>query len=202
VFAAAVPERTPEEERVTPAGRAPVSEKVGVGTPLAVTLKDPAVPTVKVVLFALVIAGAPSTVIVKVPLVAATPAASVTLTVNVAATAVVGVPVIAPLDELMTSPAGRVPELMTYRQGVLAQEPVGIRLNPGVPAVVVKFVYATVGAAKTVMLKGVLVALSPASSLMVTLMPAYNPVAAVVPEITPVLEARERPVGSVPDARV
>jgi hypothetical protein len=58
VFAAAVPERTPPIERVTPEGNDPVSEKVGEGVPVAVTVKDPDVPTVKVVLFALVIAGA------------------------------------------------------------------------------------------------------------------------------------------------
>jgi hypothetical protein len=43
---------------VTPLGRAPVSVKVGVGVPVVVTENVPAVPTVKVVLLALVIAGA------------------------------------------------------------------------------------------------------------------------------------------------
>jgi hypothetical protein len=42
---------------VTPPGSAPVSVKVGVGVPVAVTVKLPAVPTVNVVLLALVIAG-------------------------------------------------------------------------------------------------------------------------------------------------
>ena len=36
----------------------PDSESVGAGTPVAVTVKEPAVPTVKVVLLALVMAGA------------------------------------------------------------------------------------------------------------------------------------------------
>jgi hypothetical protein len=44
--------------KVTPLGRAPVSVKVGVGKPVAVTVNDPAVPTTNVVLLALVIFGA------------------------------------------------------------------------------------------------------------------------------------------------
>ena len=51
--------------KVTPAGSAPVSLSAGVGTPVVVTVKVPGVPTVKVALSALVIAGAWSTVSVK-----------------------------------------------------------------------------------------------------------------------------------------
>ena len=43
---------------VTPLGRVPVSAMVGVGTPVAVTVNEPATSTVSVVLLALVIAGA------------------------------------------------------------------------------------------------------------------------------------------------
>jgi len=51
---------------VTPLGSAPVSVSVGVGAPVVVTVKLPDVlPTVKVVVFALVIAGAWFTVRVK-----------------------------------------------------------------------------------------------------------------------------------------
>lgn len=50
---------------VTPPGSAPVSLKVAVGKPVTVTVNDPAVPKVNVVLFALVIAGAWFTVRVK-----------------------------------------------------------------------------------------------------------------------------------------
>jgi hypothetical protein len=57
-----VPDNTPLVLRVTPEGRAPVSVKVGAGLPLAVTVKLPDVPNVKVELLALVIAGAESTV--------------------------------------------------------------------------------------------------------------------------------------------
>ena len=55
---AGVPERTPAALNVTPLGRTPDSEKVGVGFPVAVTVNVPAVPTINVVLFALVMAGA------------------------------------------------------------------------------------------------------------------------------------------------
>ena len=62
--AAGVPLSTPAGVRVTPVGK-PLVVKVGGGAPLAVTLKVPIVPTVKVVAFALVKAGGmPSRVIV------------------------------------------------------------------------------------------------------------------------------------------
>ncbi len=51
--------------RVTPVGSAPVSLNVGTGEPIAVTVNVPNVPTVKVVLFVLVIAGRVPTVKVK-----------------------------------------------------------------------------------------------------------------------------------------
>lgn len=65
VPAAAVPLSNPAELSVTSLGRAPVSENVGTGKPVAVTLKVPAVPTLNAVLLALVILGASSTVSVK-----------------------------------------------------------------------------------------------------------------------------------------
>jgi len=47
----------PEALNITPVGRAPDSLKVGAGTPVAVTWNEPSVPTVKVVLLALVMTG-------------------------------------------------------------------------------------------------------------------------------------------------
>src|SRR5216684_1795309 len=59
VPATGVPESTPVAAlNVTPPGSAPVSLSVEAGKPVAVTVKLPADPTVNVVLFALVIAGA------------------------------------------------------------------------------------------------------------------------------------------------
>jgi len=58
VPAAGVPAKVPALLSVTPLAKAPLSVKVGAGTPVAVTVKLPAVPRVKVVLAALVMAGA------------------------------------------------------------------------------------------------------------------------------------------------
>ena len=56
-LAVGVPLRTPAL-KVTPVGSAPDSVIVGAGNPVAVTVNEPATPTVNVVLFALVMAGA------------------------------------------------------------------------------------------------------------------------------------------------
>jgi hypothetical protein len=66
VLAPGVPARIPVAAvKVTPAGRVPVTLKVGAGVPVAVTVKVPAVPTVNVVVPALVIVGGWLTVNVK-----------------------------------------------------------------------------------------------------------------------------------------
>ena len=54
----------PLSVKVKPAGNAPASEIAAAGYPLLVTVKLPALPTVKVVEAALVMAGASSTVTV------------------------------------------------------------------------------------------------------------------------------------------
>src|SRR6202000_2678026 len=56
----------PLSVKAMPAGRAPLSDRVAVGKPVVVTVNVPAVPTRNVVLLALVMAGASSTVSVKV----------------------------------------------------------------------------------------------------------------------------------------
>src|SRR5581483_9429364 len=61
-----VPDSTPVLAlKVTPGGRVPVIDSVGLGVPVAVTVKVPALPAVKVVVLALVMAGAWFTVRVK-----------------------------------------------------------------------------------------------------------------------------------------
>ena len=58
VPAAGVPPRTPVEAlKLTPVGSAPVSVKVGVGRPVAVSVNEPEILVVKVVLFPLVMAA-------------------------------------------------------------------------------------------------------------------------------------------------
>ena len=70
VFTAGVPLSTPVPPlNETPLGSAPLSVKLDAGKPLAVTVNVPAVPTLNVVLFRLVIAGAWLTVTSKVPVV-------------------------------------------------------------------------------------------------------------------------------------
>src|SRR5436190_13547592 len=64
VPAPGVPERTPPTAP-TPPGIAPVIDMVGAGTPVAVAVNVPRLPTVKVVLLALVITGPVLTVSVK-----------------------------------------------------------------------------------------------------------------------------------------
>ena len=51
--------------KVTPLGNEPASVKVGTGKPVVITGNDPEAPTVKVVVLALVIVGASSTVSAK-----------------------------------------------------------------------------------------------------------------------------------------
>jgi len=53
---------------VTPPGKVPLSVSVGVGVPVAVIVKEPAMPTVNVVLFALVKVGGTPPLVVPVPL--------------------------------------------------------------------------------------------------------------------------------------
>jgi len=58
VPAAGVPPNSPVDAlNVTPPGSAPLSLSVGAGSPVEVTMNEPAMPTVNVVLLALVIAG-------------------------------------------------------------------------------------------------------------------------------------------------
>jgi hypothetical protein len=58
VTAAGAPLNTPEEEKDIPDGSAPVSEKVGVGYPLAVIVNEPALPMVNWAVDELTIDGA------------------------------------------------------------------------------------------------------------------------------------------------
>ena len=91
--------------KVTPLGRAPVSDSVAVGWPWVVTVKVPALPVVKVALAPEVMDGAvPPTVSDTTPVVEL-PALSLTSTVNVVVPAPLGVPDRVPL-ELKDRPGG------------------------------------------------------------------------------------------------
>ncbi len=137
VPAAGVPLRTPVVVlNVTPAGSVPVSLNVGAGVPVAATVNVPGVPTVKVVLPALVITGAVFTVRVKL-CVAGVP--TVLLAVNVmgymAAVPDAGVPLSVPVPfplSVKVTPVGSAP--VSTKDGT--GKPVVITVNdPEVPTV-------------------------------------------------------------------
>src|SRR5258706_524 len=101
---AGVPLRTPLLLRVTPVGKVPVWLNVAAGNPVAVTVKLPAIASVKVVLLTLVMAGGWLTVRVKLWLSSEpTPLPAVTVKLNVYGPAprLGGVPVMMPLVLLM-----------------------------------------------------------------------------------------------------
>jgi hypothetical protein len=125
-----VPLSTPAEVKVTPLGRAPISLKVGAGNPVAVTVKEPAVFTTNVVLFALVMAGAWFTVRVKLCVASGeTPLLAVIVIAYVPPEPAAGVPLSTPA-ELSVTPPGSAPVLLKVGAG----KPVAVTLNdPGVP---------------------------------------------------------------------
>ena len=104
-----VPDRTPAVLSVTPVGNEPeVTENVGTGVPVAVTVNVPAVPSVKVVVLAEVIAGAPVTVKVKFCVASGvTPLVAVMVTANTPFTE--GVPDSTPLVPSKVTPVGKEP---------------------------------------------------------------------------------------------
>jgi hypothetical protein len=132
-----VPLRTPALN-VTPVGSAPDLVKLGVGVPVAVTLKEPSVPSVKVALAALVMAGAcvadAFTVNVKFWVaLGETPFEAVKTIGN--APVWVGVPFRTPA--LNVTPVGSAPDSVMLGVGV----PVGVIVNePTVPSVKVALV--------------------------------------------------------------
>ena len=95
---------------VTPGGSAPVSDNAHVGTPVDVTVKVPAWPTVKVAWLALVIVHARAGLTVRVRFWVLEPATFVAVIVTGYVPAVVGVPEIVPVPPAVNvSPGGNVP---------------------------------------------------------------------------------------------
>ncbi len=101
---------------VTPLGIAPDSLSVGVGLPVAVTLNIPAIPTAKVVLDELVIAGACVTVSVRLTLAVCAVGVLESLTLNVSEVLLgpVGVPLITPVDAFSVKGLGSVPVVIVH----------------------------------------------------------------------------------------
>jgi hypothetical protein len=203
VLAAGVPLSTPVDGvNVTPFGSAPDSLRVGVGVPDAITVKDPAAPTVKVVLVALVNMGAVSTVSVKFCVAfGAIPFDAVNMMLYVPRLPDAGVPasvaVPFPLSVNVT-PLGSVPDSVIAGAG----GPVAVTVNvPAAPTVnVVLFALVIVGAWSTVRVK-FCTKFAPTPFEAVNLMGYVPPVpAAGVPLSIPVDGVNVTPVGSVPDS--
>ena len=133
---------------VTPLGSVPVSLRVGVGEPVAVTVNVPAVPTVNVVLFALVIAGACAaafTVSVNVCVaLLPTPLLAVNVILNGLPVVDVGVPLNTPVAALNVTPLGSAPVSASVGVGA----PLAVTVNvPAAPtAKVVLFALVNAGA--------------------------------------------------------
>jgi len=141
--------------KVTPLGSVPVSAREGVGAPVVVTEKVPAVPTVNVVLLVLVMTGAVFTVKVKLWLAGVpTPLLAVKVMGYVPTVPAAGVPLSVPVPfplSLKVTPLGSVP--VSVREGVGA--PVVVTENvPAVPTVnVVLLTLVITGATLTVSVK-------------------------------------------------
>ena len=116
--AAGVPLNTPVAgTKLTPEGKVPVKERVGVGSPLATTVKLPAIPSVKLVLSALVMEGGWLIVMLKFCVALGNvPFAAVTVPANVPEA--VGVPERIPAD-VRLRPGGRVPAVTEKVMGVV-----------------------------------------------------------------------------------
>jgi hypothetical protein len=118
---------------VTPVGSVPVSPSVGAGNPVAVTVKVPAAPTLNVVVLALVIAGASSTVSVKFCVaLLPTPLLAVNMMEYVLPVPAAGVPLRTPVVVLNVTPVGSAPVSLNVGAG----NPVAVTVKvPAVPTV-------------------------------------------------------------------
>src|SRR5579872_1035194 len=130
---ARVPVPFPLSVNVTPAGSEPDSTRDGAGGPVEITVNVPAAPTVKDLLFGLVIAGAWFTVSVK-PWVALapTPFSAVKVIEYTPPVPAPGVPASTPVELLNVTPDGSDPVSVNVGAG----SPVAVTLKvPGVPEV-------------------------------------------------------------------
>ena len=199
-----VPEITPvDATRLSPAGNVPALtlQVYGEVPPLACSVVEYAVPVVPPGSDVVVTVGG-CTIVATTILNACVPilfAASFSCTVNDAVPAVVGVPVICPVELFSERPAGKKPKVTDHVYGVVP--PLASRVvEYAVPVVPPgSDVVVTVGgcaAAATAILNAFVPALF-AASLTCTVNDTVPGVVGV-PEITPVDATRLNPVGSVP----
>src|SRR5713226_7723922 len=112
--------------KVTPLGSAPDSDKDGVGVPVVVTVNVPTLPTVKVVLLALVIAGAWFIASVK-PWLAGVPTPLLAVIVR---------GYVPPVPDAGVPPSVAVPLPLSLKVTPLGSAPVSDKDGVGVPVVV------------------------------------------------------------------
>src|SRR5580700_10359499 len=126
-----VPLNTPFGLNATPFGSVPATLNVGAGNPFAARSNEPAVPTVKVALLRLVIAGASSTMSVKLWLAAGlTPLVAVNVRSYVPPVPVAGIPLNTPVEALKETPMGSAPDSLRLGAGI----PIAVTSNvPAVP---------------------------------------------------------------------
>src|SRR5437879_1209932 len=197
-----VPVPFPLSVKVTPLGSGPASTRAGGGKPVVITVNDAKVPSVNVVLVALVMAGASSTVSVKFCVaLLPTPLLAVKVMEYVLPVPAAGVPLSTPVPALNVTPLGNVPVSLKVGVGV----PVAVTVNvPAVPTVnVVLLALVITGAVFTVSVKFCVAAVP--TPLLAVNMIGYVPLvpAAGVPLSVPVplpLSAKVTPPGSVPDS--
>jgi hypothetical protein len=188
--------------KVTPLGSAPASSKDGTGKPVVITVNDAKVPTVNVVALGLMMAGASSTVSVKLCVaLVPTPLLAVKVMEYVLPVPAAGVPLSTPVPGLNVTPVGKAPVSLKVGVGV----PVAVTVNvPAVPTVnVVVLPLVITGAVFTVSVKGWLAGV-PTPLVAVKVM-EYVPLvpAAGVPLSFPVplpLSVKVTPFGSAPDS--
>ena len=187
--------------KVTPAGRVPDSARVGAGEPVAVTVNVPAVPCVKVVWLAEVIAGAvPAGLTVSAKdWLAGEPTPLVAVKVIGKDPDWVGVPASAPVPGVKVTPFGRVPD--SARVGV--GEPVAVTVNvPAVPSVNVVWLAEVMAGGvpevETVRVKDWLA--GEPTPLVAVKVIGKEPDWVGVPARTPVPGVKVTPVGRVPDS--
>src|SRR5580704_7463038 len=132
----------------TPVGSVPVSAKLDVGKPLAVTAKVPRVPTVNTVFAGLMMAGASSTTIVKIcPSPTPTLLIGVNVTENVPPVPGSGVPLKTPI-ELKPKPLGSVPASLNIGAGKPLATRAKLPADPATKVAVLELVIA--GASSTI----------------------------------------------------
>ena len=137
-------------------------------------------------------------IVIESALVSVAPLSSITWTVKLLVPAVVGVPLITPVEAFKLNPAGRTPIVILQLYGVLPPEAVRVWLYtlPTLPSARVAVVTLTL---PNIVIASALLAVAPFASVTCTVK-LLVPAAVGVPLITPIDVFRLKPAGSVPES--